>query len=171
MDSSRPKAVGLILDFDPPTETQANNQDEAVRNAIVNRQNKECQWNLPNEFTVLVEGGFIAEPADADTPRIGVWFMPNNRDRGMLETFLQELIPTPQSGLLEYAKQSTDTAKDQHQAPFKPVHQDKAVMHTFLAWMDQPGRPFGQSFQNGSFDAMSAQASVFVEWMKTLFRD
>ena len=165
----RPKAVGLILDFDPPSETQANNRHETLRNMIAGIQNKECRWDLPENFTVLVDGGFIEEPVDADTPRVGIWFMPDNRNRGMLETFLQELIPKSQSGLLDHARHSTDTAKEKHQAPFKPVHRDKAVVHTFLAWMDEPGHPFGQSFQNGSFDAQSAPAGLFVEWVKKLF--
>ena len=166
----RPRAVGLILDFDPPSETQANNRHETLRNMIAGIQNKECRWDLPENFTVLVDGGFIAEPADTDTPRVGIWFMPDNRNRGMLETFLQELIPKSQSGLLDHARHSTDTAKMEHQAPFKPVHRDKAVVHTFLAWMDEPGHPFGQSFQNGSFDVQSAPAGLFVEWIKQLFR-
>ena len=166
-----PKVVGLVLDFDAPTETQANNRDVGVMEAIRRLQDKGCRWNLPNKFTVLSDTGFIADPTGVDTPRIGVWLMPNNRDRGMLETFLQGLISESRSDLLDYARRSTDTAKEKYQAPFLPVHRDKAVVHTFLAWMDKPGRPFGISFQNGSFDAKSASAYQFVEWMKTLFRN
>jgi len=169
--NQRPKVVGLILDFDAPTETQANNRDKAVVDAICRLQNNGCRWNLPDTFTVLSDMGFIADPANVDTPRIGVWLMPNNRDRGMLETFLQGLIPESRSDLLDHARESTDTAKKKHQAPFLPVHRDKAVVHTFLAWMNRPRRPFGQSFQNGSFDATTNLARLFVDWMKTLFRD
>ena len=164
-----PRVVGLILDFDGPTKTQANNRHEAVRNAIIRLQNNGCQWDLLNGF-VLSEAGFIAEPVNSDTPRIGVWLMPNNRDRGMLETFLQGLIPESRFDLLDHARSSTDTANKQHQAPFKPTHQEKAVVHTFLAWMDEPGYPFGQSFQNNSFDAKTVLACLFVEWVKKLFR-
>lgn len=167
--SVRPKAVGLVLDFDPPNGTQANNRDIAVRDAIRRLQDKDCRWNLSSDFTVLTPEGFVADPTDTDTPKIGVWLMPNNQGRGMLETFLQQLIPTGRADLLEYARQSTDTAKEKHQAPFLPVHRDKAVVHTFLAWMDEPGRPFGVSFQNGSFDANSTPARLFVEWVKRLF--
>jgi len=168
--SSLPRAVGLILDFDAPNETQANNRNESVRNVIVRLQNEECRWNLPDNFTVLCDEGFIAESASETTPRIGTWFMPNNRDRGMLETFLQGLIPESRLNLLDHARHSTKRAKEEYQAPFKLVHQDKAVVHTFLAWMDEPGHPFGTSFQNGSFDAESAPACLFVEWVKKLFR-
>lgn len=168
--SVRPDAVGLILDFDAPNEGQANNRDIAVRDAIRRLQDKGCRWDLSSDFTVLTPEGFIADPADPDTPRIGVWLMPNNRDRGMLETFLQELIPDNRSGLLDHARQSTDAAKEKHNAPFLPVHRDKAVVHTFLAWMNKPGRPFGVSFQNGSFDSKANLACRFVDWMKKLFR-
>jgi len=87
----RPKVIGLIFDFDAPTETQANNRDVAVRETIRRLQNNSCRWNLPEGFTVLSDTGFIAEPTDEDTPRTGVWLVPNNRNRGMLEAFLQEL--------------------------------------------------------------------------------
>jgi len=96
--------------------------------------------------------------------------MPNNRDRGMLETFLQRLIPKSRLSLLEHAQHSADTAKKVHGAPFNAVHRDKAVVHTFLAWMDEPGHPFGQSFQNGSFDSTADLACSFVAWVKRLFR-
>ncbi len=169
--SVRPKAVGLILDFDAPNELQANNRDIAVQNSIRKLQENGCRWNLPKDFTVLASEGFVADSADEDTPRIGVWLMPNNQGRGMLETFLQQLIPSERSGLLDHARQSTDTAKEDYQAPFLPVHRDKAVVHTFLAWMDKPGRPFGVSFQNGSFDANAPLAQSFIGWMQRLFRD
>ena len=167
------KTVGLVLDFDAPNETQANNRDVAMRDAILRLQKSGFRWRLPDDFTVLSDTneGFIAEPANEDTPRIGVWLMPDNHNRGMLETFLQRLIPEERSKLLEHARHSTDKAKDEYAAPFKPVHREKAVVHTFLAWMDEPGYPFGTSFRNGSFDAKSALANKFVEWMQKLFRD
>ncbi len=169
--SVRPKAVGLILDFDAPNETQANNRDIAVKDAIRRLQDKGCRWDMPTDFTVLAPEGFVADSADESTPRIGIWLMPNNQGRGMLETFLQQLIPTERSDLLDHARNSTDAAKEKHQAPFLPVHRDKAVVHTFLAWMDKPGRPFGVSFQNGSFDANAPLAQSFIRWLQRLFRD
>ncbi|MGL4595696.1 MAG: DUF3226 domain-containing protein [Thermoguttaceae bacterium] len=165
------KAIGVVLDFDAPNEEQANNIDISVRDVIARLQVNGCRWNLPDDFDVLSEQGFIAEPADDDTPRIGVWLMPNNKDRGMLETFLHQLIPAEKLVLFSHAKQSTDVAKKEFNAPFKAVHLDKAMIHTFLAWMDEPGKPFGISFQNGSFDAKAPLAQLFCEWIKRLFRD
>ena len=170
-ESNPLKAIGLILDFDAPNEEQANERDNAVRNEIVHLQKKRRRWHLEEDFKIISPKGFIAEPVDVDTPRVGAWLMPDNQNRGMLETFLQRLIPEKQSKLLEHSQNSTDKAKNEYAAPFKPVHQEKAVVHTFLAWMDEPGAPFGTSFQNGSFDAKSALANKFVEWMQKLFRD
>lgn len=125
LSNIRPKAVGLILDFDAPNESEANNRDIAVRDVIRQMQGTEGCWDIPSDFTVLTPNGFIAEPADEDTPRIGVWLMPNNQDRGMLETFLQQLIPEKRSNLLDHARQSTDTAKEQHSAPSRPSGQGR----------------------------------------------
>lgn len=165
-----PKRVGLILDFDAPIELQANNRDLAVKNAILRLQSKDSCWNLPKNFSVLSTDGFIAEPANADTPKIGIWLMPNNQERGMLETFLLQIIPNERVNLLNYARQSTETAKQDYQAPYQSCHRDKAVVHTFLSWMDEPGKPFGISFQNGNFDTNTALARRFVEWLKKLFQ-
>lgn len=85
--STRPKAVGLILDFDAPNETQANNRHIAVRDAIERLQSKGIRWNLSEGFSVLSDTGFIAEPIDTDTPRIGVWFMPNNHTEACWKRF------------------------------------------------------------------------------------
>lgn len=169
--SDRSNVVGLILDFDAPSGQQANNRDAAICDAILRLQGKGNHWTLPDSFdTVLMPDGFIAEPSDQDTPRIGVWLMPNNQDRGMLETFLQQLIPTNRADLLKHAQSVTRTAKKDHSAPFKDVHRDKAIIHTFLAWMDEPGKPFGISFQNRSFDANADLANRFVGWLKRLYR-
>lgn len=170
LSSKRYETIGLILDFDAPNESQANDRDISVRETIKRLQKHNRRWHLDDGFDVLSEEGFIAEPVNGDTPRIGVWLMPNNKDRGMLETFLQELIPEEQSKLLTHAKDSTRVAKDELKAPFKDVHHDKAVIHAFLAWMDEPGKPFGISFQNRNFDSKAKLACRFVDWMKKLFR-
>jgi hypothetical protein len=87
----------------------------------------------------------------------------------MLETFLQHLIPESQRKLLGYADTVTEKAKKDYAAPYKDCHKDKAVIHTFLSWMDEPGKPFGISFKDKSFDANSPAALEFIKWIKELF--
>jgi hypothetical protein len=169
-------AIGIILDFDSPNDEQSNNRNVAVESVIktLNNSDKDSnKWDIPNNFSILSQSGFIATPNSnsrlENVPKIGVWLMPDNQYRGMLETFLQHLIPKSQQNLLDYAGAVTDKAKKDYTAPYKDCHKDKAVIHTFLSWMDEPGKPFGISFQNKSFDANSPLALKFIEWVKNLF--
>jgi hypothetical protein len=163
-------AIGIILDFDSPNDKQSNNRNVAVESAI-NALNDSNKWSIPNKFSILSQSGFIATPNSSleNVPKIGVWLMPDNQNRGMLETFLQHIIPKSQQNLLDYADAVTDKAKKDYAAPYKDCHKDKAVIHTFLSWMDEPGKPFGISFKNKSFDAYSPLALKFIEWIKNLF--
>jgi hypothetical protein len=163
-------AIGIILDFDSPNEEQSNERNVAVESAI-NALNNSNKWDIPDKLSILRPSGFIAEPCSnlENVPKIGVWLMPDNQQRGMLETFLQRLIPEPRQKLLDYASEVTDKAKKDYEAPYKDCHKDKAVVHTFLSWMDEPGKPFGVSFKNNSFDANSQLALKFIEWVKKLF--
>ena len=51
VNQQRPNAVGLVLDFDAPSETQANNRDDSVCEAIRRLQLDGYKWNLPEDFT------------------------------------------------------------------------------------------------------------------------
>ena len=105
--------------------------------------------------------------ATSTAPRFGVWMMPDNAGHGMLETFLLALRPD-EPGLLAHAKQSTDAAT-QHGAPFVAAHRDKALIHTWLAWRDPPGRQLHQAVQEKMLDPTGPYAATFVTWFKSLF--
>ncbi|MDR2706939.1 MAG: hypothetical protein LBC02_14265 [Planctomycetaceae bacterium] len=176
VDTNELDAIGVILDFDSSNDEQSNNRNIAVETAInaINKNNSDKnsnKWNIPNNFSILNQSGFIANPNSnlKNVPKIGVWLMPDNQHRGMLETFLQHLVPESQQKLLDYASAVTDKAKKNYAASYKDCHKDKAIVHTFLSWMDEPGKPFGISFKNKSFDANSPLALKFIEWIKELF--
>lgn len=46
---------------------------------------------------------------------------------------------------LNWACNCVDAARQQNFASFKKVHHSKAVIHTYLAWQDEPGNPLGQA--------------------------
>jgi len=110
--------------------------------------------------------GFVV--ANVGGVRLGIWIMPDNRSDGMLETFLQYLVPAEDQRLWEHAKAASGEAKELG-APFKAVHEDKAHIHTWLAWQDPPGRPFGQALKARCLDPNSPAAQPFVDWFVRLF--
>ena len=165
------KIVGLVLDNDGSNRSiQIHEVICRVKKERKKKANIDICWKLEQNYNILTPGGFIAEPANLDTPRIGCWLMPDNKNSGMLETFLATLIPEKRHGLYGHAKEATQKAKKNFEAPYKDCHEDKATMHTYLAWQDEPGKPFGLAFDQRSFDYQNPHAKSFVDWIKTLFR-
>jgi len=99
-------------------------------------------------------------------PTLGIWIMPNNADVGMLEDFCASLIDPEE---LEIAKEAVDKVAGTPTASFKEVHLSKAVVHTYLAWQDEPGRPLGQSITTKALEPDKESARIFATWLEKLF--
>jgi len=111
-------------------------------------------------------GGFIGESSEFGT-RVGVWLMPDNRRTGALEDFLEDLIDS-EDQLLPHAEGSTNTAQKLG-ARFPLVAAKKAVLHTWLAWQEEPGRPYGLAIKAHYLRDDSDAARRFERWFRRLF--
>jgi hypothetical protein len=113
--------------------------------------------------------GTVCEPPqDTLLPRAGIWLMPDNRTTGMLEDFLRLLVPhAKESALFRHAE--TSIAAIPGTPPFIPAHRSKALMHTWLAWQEEPGKPFGTAITAKYLDPNAPQADVFIGWLERLF--
>ena len=109
--------------------------------------------------------GFV-EPRTASIKRLGVWMMPDNAARGMMETFLLALRPSANAALLAYAESAADVARVTHEAPFPEVHRDKAIIHTWLAWQEPPGRQMHDAVKLAMLDATLHYAAPFIAWFE-----
>jgi hypothetical protein len=147
---------GIILDADSDAEARWLKVTELF-GAYVPKFPKE----------VVVEG-FISEPTPEGI-RFGAWIMPDNRSRGMLETFLHFLVRNEHVQLWQHACDATDKASSNHSAPYKSVHVDKARIHTYLAWQDEPGCQLHEAVNYAILDPLSPYCQPFVTWFKTLF--
>jgi hypothetical protein len=110
--------------------------------------------------------GTIAAGATRDS-KVGVWLMPDNQNRGQLEDFLSKLIE-PEDACWDYARQVTQQAKELG-ARFPDKDACKANIHTWLAWQETPGLPFGTAITAKYFAADGPEALAFVNWFKRLF--
>lgn len=45
----------------------------------------------------------------------------------------------------------------------------KAVIHTYLAWQDEPDRPLGQAITKQALRPQTDIAVRFTDWLKALF--
>ncbi len=108
--------------------------------------------------------------APGDLPkRVGVWLMPDNSTPGMLEDFLTRLVPACDP-CWTHANQSTDEARSKG-APLRQRDHSKGVLHTWLAWREIPGQPFGTALTAHVFSHDMPEALQFVDWFRRMFGD
>ncbi len=150
----RKEAIGIVVDADNPSLL-------AKWTAIKYRLNKES-IELPE--SPQINGTII--PGNEIHPKIGIWLMPNNQDDGMLEHFCHQLAP---EASIQYAAACVDNARSLGYASFIENHRQKAIVHTFLAWQDEPGMPLGQAITARNLDPDSTLGKSFADWLTNLF--
>jgi hypothetical protein len=154
--SSAVERVGIVIDADE----DLNSRWTKVRHIL----EKAGYTNLPtspNPNGTIVKQDFL--------PTFGVWIMPDNQiERGYLETFLTFLVPENNKSW-EHAKKSVDDLEHKPFIKENTNHTTKAEIHTFLAWQEEPGKPFGQSITAKYLQADKPECQNFVNWLNRLF--
>jgi len=144
--------IGIILDAD---------SDPAARWEQVRDRARRAELDLPAspdpQGTIIRQHG----------RRLGVWLMPDNASAGALEHFLGSLVPQGQP-LWAYAGEATTKARELD-APCLEKDHAKSVLYAWLAWQEEPGRPFGIALKAGLFATGSEVALRFVAWFNRLF--
>ena len=146
--------LGIIIDADD----NPLGRWESIRNR--------CQVSIPNLPNELSEDGLICEVTK--DLKFGVWLMPDNFQRGMLETFLAYMIPNETETLWQFAQSSVQEAINRG-AKLTEVQYDKANIYTWLAWQDPPGRQLHQAVKETVLDPTHPRAQKFVKWFKDLY--
>ena len=146
--------LGLLVDVDVDA-TERWGRLRATLNAIgVNLP------DAPEQDGTVVNGMFSGT-------RVGVWLMPDNRSQGRLEDFLGRLV-AHDDACWPYAGEATERARELG-AGFSETDQPKARIHTWLAWQERPGCPFGTAITACYFRHDSEEALRFVAWFRRLF--
>jgi hypothetical protein len=151
------EALGVVIDADT---------DLAARwQSLSDRLTKAGYESVP--VNPAPAGTILAPPADSLLPRVGVWIMPDNQTKGILEDFLHFLVPSG-SELFGHVKSSV-AAIPEGERRFSQLAEPKAIIHTWLAWQQEPGKPLGTAITAKFLDANVAQVDVLVAWLKELF--
>lgn len=117
------------------------------------------EYILSEGFITQVESGL----------KLGIWIMPDNQAEGTIETFLAYLVPEGEAdSLWRYTQEAVKTAQDLN-APFKEKHIDKAKIHTWLAWQDEPGQQLHGAVQQKILDPKHPRSKPFVDWFRRLY--
>jgi len=154
--TSTNRTIGFLLDADTPLIDRWCRVSHRLRNVGV----PDLGERPPAE-------GFIGESTEYKT-RVGVWLMPDNVQDGKLEDFLRTLVKDGDL-LIGHAERATGEAKACG-AVFSDADRIKAVIHAWLAWQEEPGKPFGVAIKAKYFRHDSPTAAVFVKWFKTLYQ-
>ncbi len=129
--------IGIILDANSNlADRWAQIRDRASRNGLA----------LPES---PAPGGTVVAGRQPGS-RVGIWLMPDNSSSGTLESFLSTLVPAEQP-LWIFADEVTREAR-QRGAQCPEKDHLKSVLHTWLAWQEEPGLPFGTALKTGIFE-------------------
>lgn len=155
--------LGIILDADSDLEKRW----QEVRAKV-----EPFGYDLPIKPDL---NGTIVELSDTSMPyplKIGIWLMPNNQLTGAIEEFLQMLIRerdvlwNEAELIVEKLENEIDEA-----LRFPKKYRSKALIHSFLAWQKEPGRPMGFAITKRYFDANADLAKTFAAWLERLFSE
>ncbi len=144
--------LGIIMDADE----EPDNRWKSLYNA--------CLPNIPNLPQNLPAAGLIITLESG--LKFGVWMMPDNQSRGMLETFLAYLVPD--NNLWQYTQNKVIEAKQQG-ATYRDYHLDKANIHTYLAWQDPPGKQLHDAVKQRILNQSYPQSANFLRWLQELY--
>ena len=148
-------AVGVVIDADTDLDSRWRS---------IHRRLKEIGYGqVP---TNPDPNGTILLPPDGSLlPKAGFWLMPDNKTTGILEDFLRFLIPQP-GALLKHVDDCVNSLPEQR---FTDLERPKALMHTWLAWQAEPGKPYGTAITARFLDPGLPQANALVSWLKRLY--
>ena len=127
--------------------------------------------------SILVKSGYITVPTKPEAagtiieqvglPVVGLWLMPDNALPGMLENFIAFLVP-PGDGLWPLSEGCLQEAMALD-CRFAVTHRPKALIHTWLAWQEEPGTPLGLAITKRYLDADAPHAQQLIAWIRRLF--
>ena len=139
--------VGIVIDAD----TDMRGRWQSIRDRVTTMGYDDAP-DAP-----APEGTIIDAPEGILLPRLGVWGYARQPDRR-------------NSGELLALSRSTA------QCPFGPRGEEcgrhsrqKAIIHTWLAWQREPGKPFGTAITERFLDPDVAEARVIASWLRRLF--
>jgi hypothetical protein len=154
LQASGLSALGIVVDADE----NPLGRWQSIRSA--------CLKSIPDIPDTMPEDGLIHSTSNGI--KFGIWIMPDNKMRGMLETFLTYLIPIENQELWQFAQEVAQEAKS-NGATFTEPHLDKANIYTWLAWQDPPGRQLHQAIMERILNPKHPNAQSFVTWFRNLY--
>ena len=156
---SKVEAIGVVLDAD---------SDAPARWAAVNAVYAASDVYGGQTLVPTAEGAVALSDGFGVPFRFGAWVMPDNFAAGMLEDLVLTMC-NENPKLRKHCEEAVVRANALG-ATFKhPLHRAKALTHTWLAWVDEPGTLINHAVKHGKLGAPPPSVQHFAKWMSTLF--
>lgn len=140
-------ALGAVFDADVDPASRWTSMTGPLRSAYP---------DLPQQPVV---GGLVLPPRPGRA-RLGLWMMPDNVRPGMLE----DAFTGPDDPLFAHAAR---VVADLPERRFRHAHVAKAILHSWLAWQEEPGCSMGKAIQKRY--VAPDRFAPFVQWLRRLF--
>lgn len=150
--------LGVILDADMDLQSRW----QSISDKLVEAGYEGVPNTPSEEGTVL-----LSTDGPRLLPKFGIWVMPNNNVPGILEDFLKFLVPDGDE-VFSYAEKSVDKIPVKR---FRNLDRPKVLMHTWLAWQEEPGKPYGQAITARYLDTDLPLGQSFAAWLRNVFFD
>ena len=157
LKESDTEALGVVLDAD----TDVSSRWHSLRDRL-----RDAGYDAVPE-TPVTGGTVVPAPPSSVFPRVGVWIMPDNVSPGILEDFLRFLVPSG-SPLFQHVEASVSCISP-GQRLFRESDLPKVLIHTWLTWQAEPGKPLGTAITARYLDPGVPQVDVLVTWLRNLF--
>jgi hypothetical protein len=148
------KRIGIVVDAD----ANAKIRWQFLKGTL-NRAGYESTPDEPDPSGSIVDHEIL--------PRVGVWIMPNNALPGMLEDYVRFFVPAGDL-LFERAIRCVGEIPAEERR-FAEHHSTKALIHTWLAWQEDPGTPLGLAITKRYFESDGPHVDAMLEWLRRLF--
>jgi hypothetical protein len=157
VDQADIQTIGLIIDADYDLTVQWNNCRKELQ-----KIGYEVSENPTKEGTIILTNNL---------PKLGIWVMPNNQTKGMLEDFMQMLIEENDL-LLPRVKIILDDLERHNLHKYKKeTKRSKAELHTWLALQKEPGQTMGNAMtQKYLTNFENPVCKSFIIWLSDLFK-
>ena len=133
-------------------------------NEIKDKLSRKLNRDL-SHYALNAEGVVIEE---LGLPKIGIWLMPDNKNDGYLEYFIEQLIEEHDT-ILNEVKMTVKNLMEKEYCRFTDFKRQKAIVHSWLAWQETPGLPFGSALDAKYLNAYAEAAQPFLNWIKNTF--
>ncbi len=144
---------------------------------LFDAEQREAQrsWRFVRE--VLIEAGYIELPEEMPEsgliceaegrPRVGVWIMPDNLSRGMIEDFYLQAIPSDDRERIR-SEQFIESIPSEER--LFGAKRSKAVYGVWLSIQKERASP-AQAISRNLVSRESGQLPLFVSWLRQLFAE